>query len=78
MSILDHFRPLEEFEPESTAQYLALQLARQMRDLPNLPAYLHWSETFSFDELARAFYKARKTASHPGSVPEHFRRHLHS
>jgi hypothetical protein len=77
MSILDHFRPLEEFEPESIAQYVALQLARQMRDMPNLPAYLHLSETFSFDELARAFQKARNTAADPESIPEHFRRHLH-
>lgn len=77
MSILEHFRPLEEFEPESIAQYVALQLARQMRDMPNLPAYLHWTETFSFDELARALHKARNTATGPDSIPEHFRRHLH-
>lgn len=76
MSIFEHFRPIEEFEPESIAQYVALQLARQMNDLPNLPAYLRWSETFSFDELARAFHKARDTASHPASLPEHFRTHL--
>jgi hypothetical protein len=77
MSILDHFRPLVEFEPESIAQYVALQLARQMRDMPNLPAYLHWTETFSFDELIRAFQRARKTAPNPDSIPEHFRAHLH-
>jgi len=78
MSILDQFRPLEEFEPESTSQYVALQLARQMRDLPNLPKYLRWCETFSFDELGRAFHKAHSTASHPDSIPDHFRNHLHS
>jgi hypothetical protein len=76
MSILDHFRPLIEFEPNSVAQYVALQLARQMRDMPNLPTYLHWTETFSLDELARALYKARSTASDPRSIPELFRRYL--
>jgi hypothetical protein len=77
MSIFEHFRPLDEFEPESAAQYVALQLARQMDDLSNLPSYLRLSATFSFDELARAFHKARDTAAHPDVLPEHFRKHLH-
>ena len=77
MSILEHFRPLENFEPESTSQYFALQLARQMNDLENLPVYLRWSETYSFDELARAFHKARNSPSPMRSLSEYLRGQLH-
>jgi hypothetical protein len=78
MSILEHFKAIEEFKPESVADYVALQLARQMNDLPNIHWHLRLFQNYSVEEVVSAFYRAREACSDPAALLEHLRSHFHT
>jgi hypothetical protein len=78
MSILEHFKAIEEFRPETVADYVALQLARQSGDLPNLHWHLHLFHNHSIEEVASAFHTACEAASDPGAILECIRSYFHT
>jgi hypothetical protein len=77
MSILDHFKAVEEFTPETVEGYVALQLARQLRDLPNLNWYLRLLEKHSINEVVRAFQQSLSNTAETATTIERLRAYFH-
>ena len=70
-SILDHIK-ISDFQPRSTSEYLALQLARKLADTERLHEYVRFVTESPRDLLVRAFQRSHKDID----MSESFRRAL--
>jgi len=75
MNILDHFKTVEEFVPETVDEYIILQIARRLNDMRNLNWHLRIMRKHPIDEIVGAFQSARKGSSDPIALIEEFHSH---
>jgi hypothetical protein len=68
MNILDHFKSVDEFSPETVEEYVVLQIARHLNDLRNLNWHLRLVRKYPLDEVVAAFHKINEAASEQGTV----------
>jgi len=75
-NILEHMAAARgPFRPRTTEEFLALQIARKLNDLPGIPLYLKLVERHSRDALIEAF-RAAVSDGHTGDMAARFHKTL--
>lgn len=61
--IVERLAQAQQFTPKNTAEYIALQFAKRLKDETAIFRYVQYVAHHSVEQLMRFFYQAQKTDS---------------
>ena len=78
MNIFDHFKPADEFLPETVEEYVVLQIVRHLNDLSNLNWHLRLIRKYPLDEVVSAFHTTQERVPEERLRADEFRTHFNT